>query len=66
MDGSEERNEVRNKMVQCFDGIGFHGLPMLSLTPEAEGVDYPYLSDRFKKSLAVIIESIIEKLPIPR
>jgi hypothetical protein len=53
-------------MVQCFDGIGFHGLPMLSLPPEAEGVDYPYLSDRFKKSLAAIIESIIEKLPIPR
>ena len=57
---------IRNKIVQCFDGIGVHGLPMLSLPPEADGVDYPFLSDRFKTSLVSIVESIIERLSTPR
>ena len=63
--GSEKRNDIRSKINQCFDGIGVHGLPMLSI-PEGEDVDYPYLSGRFKDGLAALASSIIQRLPAPR
>ena len=63
--GSGDRNAIRTKINQCFDGIGVHGLPMLSI-PEGEDVDYPYLSGRFKDGLASIAGSIIQRLPTPR
>ena len=63
--GSEKRNDIRSKINQCFDGIGVHGLPMLSI-PEGEDVDYPYLSGRFKDGLAALASSIIQRLPSPR
>ena len=47
IDGYEERNQIREKMRQCFEGINVHGLPMLSI-PEGESVDYPFLNGRFK------------------
>ena len=63
--GSDKRNNIRTKINQCFDGIGVHGLPMLSI-PEGEDVDYPYLSGRFKDGLAAMAASIIQRLPTPR
>ncbi len=65
IEGSEERNQIRAKMTQCFDGISVHGLPMLSI-PDGEDVDYPYLNGRFKDGLAAITNSIIERLQTPR
>ena len=63
--GSDKRNDIRTKINQCFDGIGVHGLPMLSI-PDGEDVDYPYLSGRFKDGLASLASSIIQRLPAPR
>ena len=63
--GSEERNNIRAKMTECFDGINVHGLPMLSI-PEGEDVDYPFLNGRFKDGLAAIVNSIIQRFPTPR
>jgi hypothetical protein len=65
IDGSEERNQIRSKMQQCFDGISVHGLPLLSI-PDGEDVDYRYLNGRFKDGLATIANSIVERLATPK
>ncbi len=66
IEGSEERNQIRDKIRQCFDGVSVHGLPYLRDIPEGEGVDYPYLSERFQQGLAAISNTIVEKLPVPK
>ncbi len=63
---SEERNQIRAKMTQCFEGISVVGLPLLTDIPSGKGVDYPYLNQRFKEGLATITEIILAKLPVPR
>ena len=65
INGSEERNNIRAKMTQCFDGVSVHGLPMLSI-PDGEDVDYPFLNGRFKDGLAAIANSMIQRLVTPR
>jgi len=65
IDGYEERNQIREKMRQCFEGINVHGLPMLSI-PDGESVDYPFLNGRFKDGLAAISNSIVQRLDTPR
>ena len=63
--GSQERNDIRTKLLQCFDGLSVHGLPVLTVQPGQE-IDYPILDDRFKASLASIANTILEKSPTPR
>ena len=65
VDGYEERNLIRDKMNQCFNGIEAHGLPVLSIPP-GEDVDYPYLNQRFQNGLASIANSMVTKLPTPK
>ena len=65
IEGSEERNQIREKMKQCFQDIAVHGLPLLSV-PEGEEIDYPFLNGRFKDGLAAISNSIVERLSTPR
>ena len=60
--GSEERNEIRNKLADCFDGISVHGLPILNIESGQE-IDYPILNERFKNGLTAIAETILEKTP---
>ena len=64
--GEDEKNKIRYKMVQCFDGISAHGLPWLTLPDDVDNVDYPYLNDRYKNSLKVTADTIVEKLQTPR
>ena len=63
--GYEERNEIRNKLTDCFDGISVHGLPVLNIESGQE-IDYPILDERFKGGLAAIANVILEKAPVPR
>ena len=63
--GYEERNEIRNKLTDCFDGISVHGLPVLNIESGQE-IDYPILDERFKGGLAAIANVILEKSPVPR
>ena len=53
---SQERNDIRDKMTQCFDGISVHGLP--DMGPGQE-VDYPLLDERFKTGLASMANTIL-------
>ena len=62
--GSQERNEIREKMKQCFDGISVHGLPRVSI-PDGEELDYPLLDERFRTGLASMANTILEKSPTP-
>ena len=63
--GAEERNEIRNKLSECFDGISVHGLPTLVIE-DGQEIDYPILSDRFKGGLAAIANVMLEKSQYPR
>ena len=63
--GSQERNDIRTKLLQCFDGLSVHGLPVLTVEPGQE-IDYPILTERFKASLAAMANTILEKSPTPR
>ena len=65
-DDDEDRNRVRYKMLQCFDEIAVHGFPRLNLPPDAHGVDYPYLDDKFRNGLQTVVNSIMERVSSPR
>ena len=65
IDGSKERNEIRQKLQQCFDGVTVHGLPSLTIPP-GEGVDYPLLDGRFKDGLGKIAQSIMQRGDTPK
>ena len=64
-DGSQERNEIRKKLTQCFNGVSVHGLPILSLQPGQE-IDYDILTPRFQVGLAKIANTTISKSVEPR
>ena len=61
IDGYEERNQIREKIRQCFEGINVHGLPMLSI-PEGESVDYQWLNGRFKVWILTCIRINLRKI----
>ena len=65
IDGYQERNEIRDKITDCFGGISVHGLPVLSIESGQE-IDYPILDDRFKAGLAAMANLIIEKSLVPK
>ena len=65
-DDDDDRNRVRRKMLQCFEGIGVHGFPRLNLPPDAHGIDYPYLDDKFRNGLQIVVNSILERVSSPR
>ena len=65
-DDDEDRNRVRQKMFQCFDEIAVHGFPRLNLPPDADGVDYPNLDDKFRNGLQTVVNSIMESVSSPR
>ena len=65
IDGAEERNEIRHKLLDCFDGISVRGLPVLNIESGQE-IDYSVLDQRFKSSLAAMANTIIEKAKYPR
>ena len=59
---SPDRNDIRKKMNECFDGISVHGLPDLG----PGQLDYSILNERFKTGLASMANTILEKAPTPR
>jgi len=63
--GAEERNEIRLKLRECFDGISVHGLPTLVIE-DGQEIDYPILSERFKGGLAAMANVMLEKSLYPR
>ena len=65
IDGHEMRNQIREKMKQCFEGINVIGLPSLRI-PKGKGVEYQYLNGRFKDGIAAISNTIINRLDNPR
>ena len=64
--GSEERNEIRDKLVECFDGVSVHGLPQIRNLTAGQEIDYSVLDERFKNGLAAIATTILETSPFPR
>ena len=65
IEGSTERNEIRKKLQECFDGVTVHGLPSLTVPP-GQDVDYPILDGRFKDGLGKIAQSIMQRADAPR
>ena len=65
IDGAEERNEIRHKLIDCFNGVSVRGLPVLNIESGQE-IDYSVLDERFKGSLAAMANTILEKAPYPR
>ena len=65
IDGHEKRNQIREKMKQCFEGINVIGLPSLMI-PKGKGVEYQYLNGRFRDGIAAISNTIINGLDTPR
>ena len=65
IDGSEERNKIRQKLTQCFNGVSVHGLPILNIEP-GQDIDYDVLSPRFQEGLSKIATTIVEKSYKPR
>ena len=62
---SRERNEIRDKINQCFDGISVHGLPDVG-EHDGEELDYPLLDERFRTGLASMANTILERSPYPK
>ena len=58
---SPDRNDIRKKMNECFDGISVHGLPDLG----PGQLDYSILNERFKTGLASMAYNILEKSLTP-
>ena len=65
IDGSEERNDIRKKLTQCFNGVSVHGLPGLAIQP-GQDITYEILTPRFKEGLAKIATTIINHTYQPR
>jgi len=65
IEGSTERNQIRKKLQECFDGVTVHGLPTLTVHP-GEDIDYPILDGRFKDGLGKIAQSIMQRAETPR
>lgn len=65
IEGSTERNEIRKKLQECFDGVTVHGLPSLTISP-GQNIDYPILDGRFKDGLGKIVQSIMQRADTPR
>ena len=63
--GADERNEIRKKLQECFNGLSVHGLPVVNIASGQE-IDYPILNERFKGGLAAIANSIIDMCEFPR
>ena len=61
IEGSTERNKIRQQLQECFDGITVHGLPTLTVTP-GQPIDYPILDGRFKDGLGKIVTSVLERV----
>ena len=66
VDGALERNEIRQHLLQCFDGVSVHGLPVIENVPPEGSIDYPILDERFKNGLGQIVSSVIERVEVPR
>merc|ERR1719322_1579191 len=62
---AKRRNEIRQKLETCFDGVTVHGLPYLDIPPDTP-IDYPVLDNRFRDGLSKIANSIVERLQNPR
>ena len=62
---AQERNEIRDKIYDCFNGISVHGLPVLNIESGQE-IDYPILDERFKQGLGAMANVILEKSLDPR
>ena len=56
---SPDRNVIRQKMKQCFEGVTVLGLP------ETIPLDYYMLNERFKFGLALMANTILEKSLTP-
>jgi len=65
IEGSTERNEIRKKLQECFDGVTVLGLPTLTVPP-GENIDYPILDGRFKDGLGKIVQSVMQRAENPR
>ena len=63
--GADERNQIRQKIRECFNGVTVIGLPYVTLE-EGQEFDYPALNDRFKKGLHSIASIVRQNLDKPR
>ena len=66
-DGYEERNEIRDKLRQCFEGVDVAGLPTLTIN-SGDKIDYELLDDypRFQTGLQKMTNSIMQTSCKPR
>ena len=58
------KNEIRDEIIGCFENVSVHGVPFIQ--SDEEHIDYEMLNQRFNKTLAEIINSIIQKLTTSR
>ena len=58
---SPDRNVIRQKMKQCFEGVTVLGLPNIG----PGQLEYSSLNERFKTGLASMANTILEKSPTP-
>ena len=63
--GATERNEIRRKMKECFNGVSVYGFPYLTID-ENQDFDYSVLDDRFRLSLHKIASDFARNLQNPR
>ena len=63
--GQDERNDIRRKVRECFNGVSVRGLPYVNV-PDGEEFGYAVLNDRFRDELLQISNKFIENLEIPR
>ena len=67
IDGYEERNTIRDKLRQCFEGVDVHGLPTLTIN-SGDKIDYKLLEEypRFQTGLQKITNTIMQSACKPR
>ena len=65
IDGAEDRNLIRQKMRECFDGLSVHGLPYLTLE-DGQDFGYDVLNDRFRDGLAAMANVFLDEITKPK
>ena len=59
--GADEFNNIRTKLMECFNGITVVGVPFIELQ-NGEEFGYPVLNERFRDALKNTSNKIIENL----
>lgn len=64
IEGAEERNKIRQKLITCFNGVSVHGLPVV--TASGPHLQYQDLPTRFIDGLASMANTILDKSTEPK